>query len=296
MDASAIADPLFLQAVKFIDSGNIAELEDLIANHPRLVTDRLPTNGQGYFKDPYLLWFVADNPIRMEKLPANIVHVTEFLVRAVKREAPETWQQQVDYTLGLVTTGRIPHECGVQITMIDLLVDAGASPAGVMGALANGNVDAARHLIHRRAELTLGAAVCLDLAGNIDRLAALANAGEKLTALTAAAFYGKTQMVKRLLAMGIDPNGYPEADSGIHSHGTPLHQAVASGSLDTVKLLVEAGAKLDARDKIYHGSPLGWADYMQRDDESNEAMKTNFARIEAYLREADKTDQSPTIA
>jgi len=292
MDNSAIADPLFLQAVKAIDTGNIPELEDLIINHPRLVTNRLPTNSEGYFKDPYLLWFVADNPIRIEKLPANIVHVTDLLVRAVKREAPATSQQQIDYTLGLVATGRIPRECGVQLAMIDLLIDAGATPAGVMGALANGNPDAARHLINCGAELTLGMVVCLDMADEIDRLAAEATKGEKLTALTAAAFYGKTAMVKRLLAIGIDPNGYPEADSGFHSHGTPLHQAVASGSLDTVKLLVEAGAKLNAPDKIYDGTPLGWADYLQRNNDSDEATKTNFARIEAYLREVERSNQN----
>jgi peptide-methionine (S)-S-oxide reductase len=292
MDASAIADPLFLQAVKAIDYGNIPELEDLIVNHPRLVTDRLPTNGEGYFKDPYLVWFVADNPIRIETLPANIVHVTDLLVRAVKRKAPDTSQQQIDYTLGLVTTARIPRECGVQIAMMDLLIDAGAAPIGVIGALANGNVDAARHLINRGAELTLGAAVCLELEDDIDLLATGATTDDKLTALTAAAFYGKTAMVKRLLATGIDPNGYPAADSGFHSHGTPLHQAVSSGSLDTVKLLVEAGAKLNAPDNIYDGTPLDWADYMQR-DEHDEAAKRNFASIEDYLREAEGTDHAP---
>ena len=292
MDHSAIADPLFLQAVQAIDSGNIPELEDLITNHQSLITDRLPTNSEGYFKDPYLLWFVADNPIRTEKLPANIVHVTDLLVRAVKREAPGTSQQQIDYTLGLVATGRIPRECGVQIAMMDLLIDAGATPAGVMGALANGNLDAARHLIDQGAELTIGAAVCLDMEDEIDQLAAASTRAEQLTALTAAAFYGKTAMVKRLLAIGIDPNGYQETDSGFHSHGTPLHQAVSSGSLDTVKLLVEAGAKLDAPDKIYDGTPLGWADYLQRADDSDEATKTNFARIEAYLREVERSNQN----
>ena len=101
-----------------------------------------------------------------------------------------------------------------------------------------------------------------------------------------------TAMVKRLLATGIDPNGYPAADSGFHSHGTPLHQAVSSGSLDTVKLLVEAGAKLNAPDNIYDGTPLDWADYMQR-DEHDEAAKRNFASIEDYLREAEGTDHAP---
>jgi peptide-methionine (S)-S-oxide reductase len=36
---------------------------------------------------------------------------------------------------------------------------------------------------------------------------------------------------------------------------------VYSGSLDAVKVLVEAGADLDTKDTIYEGTPLGWAEY-----------------------------------
>ena len=46
-----------------------------------------------------------------------------------------------------------------------------------------------------------------------------------------------------------------------------------SGSLDAVKSLVEAGADQGARDRIHNGTPLGWAEYLQRPE------------IAAYLRE-----------
>jgi peptide-methionine (S)-S-oxide reductase len=36
---------------------------------------------------------------------------------------------------------------------------------------------------------------------------------------------------------------------------------VYSGSLDAVKVLVEAGADLETKDTIYEGTPLGWAEY-----------------------------------
>ena len=273
-----------MQALQALDSGNIAVLETLIAENPRLVKDRLITAEEGYFKNPYLIWFVADNPIRNFKLPPNIVDITRLLIEAVKREAADTYHKQINYTLGLVATGRVPRECGVQIAMMDLLIDAGASPGGGMGAFAHGNVEAAQHLIDRGGKLTLAAAVCLERKDDITRLAAVANPGEKLTALTAAAFYGKTDMVRFLLSVGADPNGYPESNSGFHSHATPLHQAVQSGSLDTVKLLVEAGATLDAPDKIYNGTPLEWAAYLQTDDDHDEARKKNLALIESYLR------------
>jgi ankyrin repeat protein len=103
--------------------------------------------------------------------------------------------------------------------------------------------------------------------------------------LTAAAFYGKADMIKLLLRMGANPNGYPENGSGFHSHATPLHQAVQSASLDAVKLLVEAGAKPEATDKVYDGTPLGWALHLQSEAGNNEAAKQDFKRIAAYLRE-----------
>lgn len=279
----------FHSAIAAIDAGRITELANLISRHPNLVKDKLRANGEGYFKDPYLLWFVADNPIRMNKLPSNIMEITRLLVTAVKCEAPDTYQHQIDYTLGLVASGRTPRESGVQIGMIDLLIDAGASPGSAMAALTNGNVEAAQHLVNRGAKLTLALAVCMERMDDINHLAALASNDEKLTALAAAAFYGKANMVKYLLEMDADPNGFPDVNSGFHSHATPLHQAVSSGSLNCVELLVEAGARLNTPDKIYSGTPLEWAAHMQSDDSRDEAIKRNFALIERFLRTAQQT-------
>jgi hypothetical protein len=39
----------------------------------------------------------------------------------------------------------------------------------------------------------------------------------------------------------------------------PLHQAALAGR-DSVVRLVERGARLDIRDKVYGGTPLGWAE------------------------------------
>ncbi len=207
-------DALFKRAVDAIDSGVITGLEGLITEHPSLVKERLQTTEGGYFKDPYLIWFVADNPIRNAKLPPNIVAVTRLLIDTVKREAPDSYQHQIDYTLGLVATGRIPREFGVQIAMMDLLIDAGATPGSGIDALAHGNIEAAQHLINLGGDLTLAAAVCLERIDDIKRLGATTDRGEKLTAITAAAFYGKANMIRFLLTIGADPNGYPEGNSG----------------------------------------------------------------------------------
>lgn len=75
MDNPEILDPLFREAVSAIDAGDVSALEHLLATHPKLVRDRLDY-GEGYFRQPYLLWFVAENPIRNDKLPRNIYQGT----------------------------------------------------------------------------------------------------------------------------------------------------------------------------------------------------------------------------
>ena len=71
-------------------------------------------------------------------------------------------------------------------------------------------------------------------------------------------------------------------NSGFHSHATALHQAVFSGSLDCVKLLVDAGADLNAKDKIYNGTVLGWAGYMPQETD-DDAEKEKYKAIEDFL-------------
>ena len=61
--------------------------------------------------------------------------------------------------------------------------------------------------------------------------------------------------------LGVDLNA-PCAE--LYAHATALHHAVSSGSLDAVKVLVEAGAALDRKDTVYGGTPLGWAEYGKR--------------------------------
>jgi len=291
MKNEEISDRIFRQAVEAIDNGDINTLEGLLKCYPYLVFDYFPYPDGAYFKNPYLLWFVADNPIRVGKLAANIVDITRLLIRFVKQETEDTAQYQLDYALGLVATGRIPRECGVQIQLIDSLIDAGAKPGGGLGALAHGNIEAAARLIDRGGKLTLAAAVGLDRYDDITRLAAAASADERLVALTAAAFYGKVQTISLLLNWGVSPNGYPDKNTGFHSHATPLHQAVSSGSLEAVKLLVEAGADINATDKVYSGTPLGWALYMPGESDDTEANQ-KYHIIADYLREKEQSAQS----
>jgi Ankyrin repeats (3 copies) len=286
MQNSDITDPLFAEAVTAIDTGNIPLLKDLLAKHPRLLHDRLDTpNEKGYFSNPHLLFFVADNPIRNPKLPANIVEVTDLLIQAARKEGVTNLQHQLDYTLGLVATGRIPRECGVQIALMDLLMDEGATPGTGHGALAHGNIAAAEHLLERGGKLTLTAAVCLDRMDDIMKLSKTATQSDLNVALMAAAFFGKPGMLSLLLGMGANPNEYLDsAADGFHAHATALHQAVYSGSFDAVKILVESGADLTLKDRGYGGTPLGWALYMQESEDLNGNPKETLAAITSYLQ------------
>jgi len=269
-----MTDNLFLEAVSAIDAGDVAALERLLSAHPELVRDRLDDGDQGeeYFRRPYLLWFVAENPIRIGKLPQNIVQVTRAILEAAERQG--TLREQIDYALALVCSGRVARESGAQGELIDVLCDAGADPNGaLMAALAHGEIAAAERLIERGAGLTLLAAVCLGREDDVARLARSASAEERQSAFAGAALYGQAQTLARLIGLGVDLNAYNPP--GFHAHGTALHHAVDSGALDAVKVLVEAGADLGLKDHIHQGTPLDWAEYLQR------------AKIAAYLRERE---------
>jgi hypothetical protein len=279
MDSADIADPLFRRAVEAIDAGDLVTLSRLLDEHRGLIRQRLDMPVTGYFRHPFLLWFIAGNPVRAESLPANIVEITDLLIKAARgqdrddpqqegddprQEGNDAFQQELDYTLGLVATGRVPRESGVQAELIDLLIDAGAAPAGGISALAHGNTAAAQQLIRRGDELTLAAAAGLGLEEEVARLAPGAGKDERELAVVVAAFYGRADLLSQLIGPGIDLNSYPKEGTGFHTHGTALHQAVSSGSLEAVKVLVEAGANTRLADRIYGGTPLDWAEYLGR--------------------------------
>ena len=287
MKNSDIQDPLFLQAVEATDAGNISLLQQLLDANPQLVTKRLDTPKEGYFKNPYLLWFVADNPIRHEKLPSNIVEVTQTILQVLQNNPGDNYQHQVDYALGLVCTGRIPKECGLQIPLMELLISKGARVKGsVLGPIGQRNFEAAKFLLTKGSDYNLATAVGLDHVDDVKKILKNATASELYVALVVASFFGKTDIISLLIEAGVDVNGHGERKDfgGFHAHASALHQAVYSGSLESVKLLVEAGTNLNATDKAYNGTPLGWAMYMQTEEGYSEEDIKKFAVIEAFLR------------
>jgi peptide-methionine (S)-S-oxide reductase len=269
---------LFRQAVSAIDAGDGVALDALLASHPELVRERLESPGawlreqvgdalDGFFERPWLLWFVAEDPVRNGRLPGNIAALARAIVDAARREGVPGLQEQLDSTLRLVSWSWIARECGVQIALIDVLVDAGAAlDENPDNALVNGNREAAAHMIDRGARLTLGTALCLERWEDVGRLVEDAGDREKQFALVLAALNGGAEALRRILPLGVALNA-PSPD--LFSHATALHHAVWSGSLDAVRVLVDAGADLGAKDEVWKGTPLNWAEHSE-----NEEIKT----------------------
>ncbi|PZR24005.1 MAG: hypothetical protein DI535_22960 [Citrobacter freundii] len=215
-------------------------------------------------------------------MAANIVEITELLIGHAKKNQVAGLKGQLDYTLRLVVSGRIPKEQGVQIPLAELLINAGATPAGSVGAISHHNLEAARFLIAKGEPVQLITAVCLDLP-TAKEMTAQSTKQQKQEALVAASFFGKTTAMQMLIDFGAEVNGYISSKE-FHSHATALHQAVFSDSMEAVKLLVEAGADLYAKDKIYEGTPLGWAEYGAQLSETTTDQKEKLNAIAAFLR------------
>jgi hypothetical protein len=286
-------DTLFREAVAAIDAGDVPTLARLLEEHPELVRERLTAPGEwlrsqigqalnGFYKDPYLLWFVTEDAVRTGQLTVNVGEVARTIIDAAKRARVSDLQQQLDSTFHFAVCSPIGRDDGRQLLLLDVLIDEGASTeGGPVQAFICYNEAAARHLIARGARLTLPAALCLGMWDEVAALAPHATAEEKQVALGLAALNGRAEALSRLLPLGVDLDAFT---SGFYSHATPLHHAVWSGSLAAVKVLVEAGAKLTTRDKAEDATPLGWAEYADTQPAARREGK-QFREIAAYLRE-----------
>ena len=107
-------DALFREAVSAIDAGDREVLEALLVAHPELVAERLAEPGpwlreqvgaalDGFFERPWLLWFVAEDPVRNGRLPGNVAALAQAIVDAALREVVASLQEQLDSTLRLVS-------------------------------------------------------------------------------------------------------------------------------------------------------------------------------------------------
>ena len=173
-------------------------------------------------------------------------------------------------TLGLTATSWHPENAGVQLPLMEVLIGHGATIDGpdggsaVNGCLHNGRGRAAEFFASSGARLDLEAAAG---AGRLDvvksffeedgSLKPSASQRQMKDGFVWACEFGRTSVVDFLL----HKRGM-ELIAKLRDDGqTGLHWAAYHGHVETVTLLIERGAPVDAKEERYGGTPLGWALY-----------------------------------
>jgi ankyrin repeat protein len=255
----------FESAADAVITGDVAALKRLLRENPELIKQRSTRAHQST-----LLHYVSANGVEdfRQRTPKNAVEVTKILLEAGAEVDAENSDYGRGTTLGLVATSAPPAQAGVQIALLELLLEAGASPDGLPGgwnpltaALANGRGEAAEYLAMRGARLDLEGASGvgrLDLVKSYfskdGSLKAKATKKQMKDGFAWACEYGRSSVAEFLLDQGM------EIDARLRNHGsTGIHWAAYGGHVDIVRLLLARKARLDIKDESFEGTPLEWA-------------------------------------
>lgn len=264
----------FEAAVEAVITGDAATLQRLLRETPELARARstLVTHHDPPVHGATLLHYIAANGVEgfRQKTPQNAVPIAKLLLDAgAEVDALAGMYGGQHTTMSMLVSSCHPARAGVQVALVETLLDHGAAIEGrgagewtspLMTALAFGYLDTAQALVRRGARVdSVAAAAGLGRLEAARGLLATANGLDRHRALALAAQHGHVELVRLLLDAGEDPNRYNP--KGNHGHSTPLHQAVWAGHGAVVRLLVERGARLDIKDTIWEGTPLGWAEY-----------------------------------
>lgn len=264
----------FEASVEAVIDGRLDELAHWLKSDGQLIHARSTrvTNFDPARHQATLLHYLAANGVEgyRQRSPANAVEVARLLLAAgAEPDALAGFYGGECTTLSLLVSGSPPAAAGVQTGLIEALLDAGASldergsgnwTSPLITALVFGFQDAAETLVRRGARVDrLAAAAGLGQLEPARSLLLQADALERHRALALASQLGHASIVRLLVEAGEDPNRYNPP--GFHQHATPLHHAALNGRLETVRMLVEQGARLDIEDAIYRGTPLGWAEH-----------------------------------
>jgi ankyrin repeat protein len=262
----------FESAVEAVIAGDIGKLEALLDEIAELVRAR--STRITHFDPPVhgatLLHYIAANGVEgyRQKTPQDAVDVAKLLLtKGAEVDSLANMYGGQCTTMNLLVSSCHPAEAGLQVALLETLLDFGSAIEGhgtgrwvspLLTALAFGYRDAAEALARRGARVDqVDAAAGLGRLEDVKRLLATADGERRHRALALAAQHGHAEVVRLLIDAGEDPNRYnPE---GNHSHSTPLHQAALAGHDAVVRLLVERGARLDIKDTIYQSTPAGWA-------------------------------------
>ncbi|HVJ20733.1 MAG TPA: ankyrin repeat domain-containing protein [Polyangiaceae bacterium] len=247
---------MFEAAVDAVISGDLATLETLLRQDPTLVRAR-SSRPHG----ATLLHYVAANGVEDErqKTPPNIVAITKLLLQAgAEVDAEANLYGGGAKTLGLLVSSVHPHRAGLQVALVDVLVDAGATLDGaLLTALEFVYPAAADALVRRGAKVdTLLTAAGL---GRLDLVERFLDGGaakaELEHAFILACRLDRVEVADRLLRHGVDPSARDKQGF------TGLHWAAWYGYMTTLERLLERHAPLEIKNE-YGGTVLGtvvWA-------------------------------------
>ncbi len=267
----------FERAVEAVIDGDAATLNALLRADLELVRAR--STRLTCFDPPRhratLLHYLAANGVEgyRQRSPANAVEIATLLLTTGADPNALSFAYGGECTvMALLVSSTPPKLAGVQVPLVDTLIDFGAAmtPLGsgnwtspIEAALLFGMRAAVDALLRRGAPVeSLASAAGLGRLDDVKRMLPGASALDRHRALALAAQSGHTEVVTLLLDAGEDPNRFNPP--GTHAHTPPIHQAIAAGHLDVVKLLVDRGARLDIKDTIYRSTPLGWATYLEK--------------------------------
>jgi ankyrin repeat protein len=253
----------FEQAVDAIVAGDDALLARLLREDPALVRARSTRDHRST-----LLHYVSANGVEdfRQKTPKNIVAIARRLLDAGADVNAESDAYAGHSTaLNLTATSVHPFVAGVQNALLQLLLDRGARIDGpdVVACLANGRSEAAAFLAAHGAPLSFQGAAGT---GRLDVVKAFFTAAGRLKRGTSqadlvkafgyACGYGRLAVAEYLLERGADPCA-PIAKAGTMA----LHLAAGGGHPAVVRLLLDRGAPVDARETQFDGTPVSWALY-----------------------------------
>ena len=265
----------FEQAAEAIIAGDAATLTRLLNENPKLIRARSTRVHRAT-----LLHYIAANGFEdyRQKTPANALEIAKILLDAGVEVDATSDSYGKDTTLVLVATSIHPKRAGVQIPLMQLLLDCGAAPDGVNPCLRNGRPDAAEFLAERGAPVDLEAAAGLGRLDLVQKLLNEATPEQRNAGLWWASEYGHNTVVDFLLDNGAD------LCAGENSNLPALHWAIVGGHLETVKLLLKRGASLEAKN-VYCGTALGQAHWCV----SNSDLGIDYGPIVNLLIEAGAT-------
>ena len=287
---------VFESAADAVVDGRAEAIAGLLADEAGLIRARSPRPHRAT-----LLHYVSANGVedQRQRTPPNAVGIARLLLDA-GAEVDAVLADGGSATLALVASSVHPQRAGLQIPLIELLLERGASIDGVPGgcrpvnaALANGRPAAAEVLANRGAALDLEAAAGL---GRMDVLAGFfapdgslrggATREQAQAGFMWACEYGRDAAVEFLLAHGVgigarDRNGM-----------TGLHWAVVGARPETIRLLLLRGAQLDAVNG-YGGTVLGQAVWSAENDPTGVDYRPV---LHALLDSGARVDAEPGLA